>query len=342
MQNAFCANRDHGVVAAEDRKNPKEGSMSRRDLIDQESRQPLDELLAVLPGGFNAIPDIVARRDAFTQMIAAIEVPPNQNVTHEDRTVPGPAGAPDISVRVYRPANAPGTLPGVYYIHGGGMIFGSVETENAEAEQVCEEVGAVVVSVEYRLAPEHPHPAQSQDCYAGLVWMARNAAELGFDPGRLAVYGGSAGGGLVIAAALLARDRGFPAIRFQMPIYPMIDDTNETQSSHEITDVGVWDRPANIEAWQWYLGGGKPDRYAAPARAEDLSGLPPAFIDVGTVDLFRDEDITFAMRLMQAGVPTELHVNPGAYHASEVLAPQAELSARIWERRFAALRRALA
>jgi acetyl esterase/lipase len=316
--------------------------MSRRDLIDPESRQPLDELLAVLPGGFNAIPDIVARRDAFTQMIAAIEVPPNQNVTHEDRTVPGPAGAPDISVRVYRPANAPGTLPGVYYIHGGGMIFGSVETENAEAEQVCEEVGAVVVSVEYRLAPEHPHPAQSQDCYAGLVWMARNAAELGFDPGRLAVYGGSAGGGLVIAAALLARDRGFPAIRFQMPIYPMIDDTNETQSSHEITDVGVWDRPANIEAWQWYLGGGKPDRYAAPARAEDLSGLPPAFIDVGTVDLFRDEDITFAMRLMQAGVPTELHVNPGAYHASEVLAPQAELSARIWERRFAALRRALA
>ena len=316
--------------------------MSRRDLIDPESRQPLDQLQAVLPGGFNAIPDIVARRDAFIQMVAAIEVPPNQNVTHEDRTVPGPAGAPDISVRVYRPANAPGTLPGVYYIHGGGMIFGSVETENAEAEQVCEEVGAVVVSVEYRLAPEHPHPAQSQDCYAGLVWMARNAAELGFDPGRLAVYGGSAGGGLVIAAALLARDRGFPAIRFQMPIYPMIDDTNETRSSHEITDVGVWDRPANIEAWQWYLGGGKPDRYAAPARAEDLSGLPPAFIDVGTVDLFRDEDITFAMRLMQAGVPTELHVNPGAYHASEVLAPQAELYARIWERRFAALRRALA
>jgi acetyl esterase/lipase len=342
MQNAFCAKRDHGVVAAEDRSNPKEGSMSRRDLIDPESRQPLDELLAVLPGGFNAIPDIVARRDAFIQMIAAIEVLPNQNVTHEDRTVPGPAGAPDISVRVYRPADASGTLPGVYYIHGGGMIFGSVETENAEAEQVCEEVGAVVVSVEYRLAPEHPHPAQSEDCYAGLVWMARNAAELGFDPGRLAVYGGSAGGGLVIAAALLARDRGFPAIRFQMPIYPMIDDTNETRSSHEITDVGVWDRPANIEAWQWYLGGGKPDRYAAPARAEDLSGLPPAFIDVGTVDMFRDEDITFAMRLMQAGVPTELHVNPGAYHASEVLAPQAELSARIWERRFAALRRALA
>jgi acetyl esterase/lipase len=137
------------------------------------------------------------------------EVPPNQNVTHEDRTVPGPEGAPDISVRIYRPVNATGTLPGVYFIHGGGMILGNVEGENAVAEQVSEHVGAVVVSVEYRLAPEDPHPAQSEDCYAGLAWMARNAAELGFDPGRLAVYGG----GLTIATVLLARDRGFPAPR---------------------------------------------------------------------------------------------------------------------------------
>jgi acetyl esterase/lipase len=256
--------------------------------------------------------------------------------------VPGPEGAPDITVRVYRPADATGTLPGIYFIHGGGMVLGDIEGENAVAEEICEQVGAVVVSVEYRLAPEHPHPAPSEDCYAGLVWMARNAAELGFDPQRLAVYGGSAGGGLTIAVALLARDRGFPAIRFQMPIYPMIDDTNETPSSHEITDIGIWDRAANIEAWQWYLGGGKPDKYAAPARAEDLTGLPPAFIDVGTVDTFRDEDIAFAMRLMQAGVPTELHVNPGAYHASEAFAPQTALSQRTWERRFDALRRALA
>jgi acetyl esterase/lipase len=316
--------------------------MSRRDLIDPESREPLDQLLAVMPGGFNAIPDIVARREAATAMLAAIEVPPNLNVTHEDRTVPGPEGAPDITLRVYRPLNATGVLPGIYFIHGGGMILGSVEGENAVAEQICEQVGAVVVSVEYRLAPEDPHPAQSEDCYAGLVWMARNASELGFDASRLAVYGGSAGGGLTIATVLLARDRGFPAIAFQMPIYPMIDDSHETGSSHEITDIGVWDRTANVEAWQWYLGGGKADAYAAPTRAEDLSGLPPAFIDVGTCDLFRDEDILFAMRLMQAGVPVELHVNQGAYHASEVLAPQAALSQRIWARRFDALRRALA
>src|ERR1700761_4644388 len=255
MQNAFWQSPgSSGRRAARPPENPMEGFMSRRDLIDPESREPLDQLQAVMPGGFNAIPDIVARREAAAQMLAAIEVPVNPNVTHEDRTVPGPEGAPDISLRIYRPLNAAGPLPGIYFIHGGGMILGSVEGENAVAEQICEQVGAVVVSVEYRLAPEDPHPAQSEDCYAGLVWMARNASELGFDASRLAVYGGSAGGGLTIATVLLARARGFPAIRFQMPIYPMIDDTNETLGSHEITDVGVWDRAANVEAWQWYLG----------------------------------------------------------------------------------------
>jgi acetyl esterase/lipase len=141
---------------------------------------------------------------------------------------------------------------------------------------------------------------------------------------------------------MLARDRGGPAIRFQMPIYPMIDDRNETPSSHEITDIGLWDRAGNIEAWKWYLGDGKADQYAAPARAENLAGLPPTFIDVGMVDMFRDEDIAFAQRLMQTGVPTELHVNPGSYHAAEVFAPDCALSQRIWTRRFEALRRGLA
>ena len=248
------------------------------------------------------------RRAALTQLLAAMEVPPNPNVNSEDRTVPGPEGAPDVRVRVYRPVTGSGPLPGIYFIHGGGMILGDIEGEDAAASAICDRVGAVVVSVDYRLAPEHPHPAPVEDCYAGLTWMARNAGDLGIDPERLAVYGGSAGGGLTVAVCLLARDRGFPAIRFQMPIYPMIDDRNETPSSHEISDIGIWDRAANIEAWAWYLGDGKPDEYAAPARAEDLSGLPPAFIDVGTVDLFRDEDIAFAMRLMAAGVPVELRV----------------------------------
>ena len=316
--------------------------MSRRHLIHPDVREPLEQLLAAIPGGFNSIPDIVQRRATVTQLLAAMEIPPNPNVTSEDRMVPGPDGAPDIKVRIYRPTDATGTLPGIYFIHGGGMILGDIDGEEAVATQICERVDAVVVSVEYRLAPEHPYPAPVQDCYAGLVWMARNAGELRFDPDRLAVYGGSAGGGLTIATSLLARDRGFPALRFQMPIYPMIDDRNETPLSHEITDIGLWDRAGNIEAWKWYLGDGKPDQYAAPARAEDLTGLPPTFIDVGTIDLFRDEDITFAMRLMQAGVPTELHVNPGAYHAAEVFAPECELSGVIWARRIEALRRALA
>jgi len=316
--------------------------MSRRDLIDPDVREPLDQLLQALPGGFNAIPDIVERRIVAAQLLAALEIPPNPNVASEDRMVSGPDGGPDIRVRIYRPVDATGTLPGIYYIHGGGMILGNIEEEDPVAAAVCEHVDAVVVSVEYRLAPEHPHPAPAEDCYAGLVWMARNAAELRFDQDRLAVYGGSAGGGLTIATSMLARDRGFPALRFQMPIYPMIDDRNETPSSHEITDVGVWDRAGNIEAWKWYLGDGKPDQYAAPARAEDLAGLPPTFIDVGTVDLFRDEDIAFAQRLMAAGVPTELHVTPGAYHAAEILAPTAPLAERIWARRYEALRRGLA
>ncbi|GAB2621641.1 esterase [Paractinoplanes abujensis] len=315
--------------------------MSRRELIDPEVAVPLDQLLAALPGGFNAVPDIVQRRATVQAMLAGIEIPENPNVVKEDRTVPGPEGEPDITVRIYKPAHATGTLPGIYYIHGGGMILGSVDGEDPNATYICDEVQAVVVSVEYRLSPEHPHPAPVEDCYAGLVWMAKNAAELGYDPQRLAVYGASAGGGLTIATALLARDRGGPQLTFMMPIYPMIDDTNTTASSHEITDIGIWDRSGNIEAWAWYLGGKPADQYAAPARAEDLAGLPPAFIDVGTVDLFRDEDIAFAKRLMAAGVPTELHIHPGSYHAAETFAGEAALSRRIWALRLDALRRAL-
>ena len=316
--------------------------MSRRHLIDPEVAVPLEGLLEALPGGFNAIPDIVQRRATVEALLGAIEVPENPNVVKEDRTVPGPVGDPDITVRIYRPRNATGTLPGIYFIHGGGMILGTVAGEDPTATLLCDEVGAVVVSVEYRLAPENPHPAPAEDCYAGLVWTAAHAAELGIDPDRLALYGGSAGGGLVIATALMARDRGGPALRFMMPIYPMVDDRNETASSHEITDIGIWDRAGNIEAWAWYLGGKEADQYAAPARAEDLTGLPPAFIDVGTVDMFRDEDIAFAQRLMAAGVPTELHVHPGSYHAAETFAADAALSRRTWALRTDALRRALA
>ena len=315
--------------------------MSRRELVDPESLVVLNALSALLPGGFNPNSDVVGRRAMVQQLIASAPAPENPGVTSEDHMVPGPTGEPEVGVRVYRPVTSDGALPGIVLIHGGGMVLGDVDGEDALAMMLCDQVGAVVVSVEYRRAPEHPYPAPVEDCYAALLWTAAQAGELGIDPDRLALYGGSAGGGLVLATALLARDRKGPALRFVMSIYPMIDDTNTTPSSHEITDVGIWDRHGNIEAWGYYLNGKPADQYAAPARAEDLTGLPPTFIDVGTVDLFRDEDIAFAQRLMQAGVPCELQVYPGAFHASESLAAEAALSQRIWANRIGALRRAL-
>ena len=317
--------------------------MTIQNRIDRASRVSLEELLKALPGGFNAIADIKERRntvDSLLRMMIA-ELPPIENVVMEDRNIPGPDGSPEVGVRIYKPVDVSGSLPGMFFIHGGGMIMGSIEGENLKAAMLCETIQAVVVSVEYRLAPENPHPAPVQDCYEALVWMSKNATELGFDPERLAIVGGSAGGGLAIATALMARDQEFPKLCFQMANYPMIDDRNETPSSKEITDVGIWDREANLEAWDWYLGGNPADEYAAPARAKNLSDLPPTFIDVGEIDLFRDEDIEFATRLLQAGVTTELHVYPGAYHASEAFAPDAELSKQIWAKRIEALKRAL-
>jgi acetyl esterase/lipase len=318
---------------------------AQRERLDPASREPLEQLLAAVPGGFNAIADINERRAFVAGLLASLtaDLPPNDRVLSVDRVVPGPPGAPEVPLRIYSPAASSGAvLPGVFYIHGGGMVIGDIDGEHLTAQMVCEALGAVVVSTGYRKAPEHPHPAQVNDCYAALVWTAAHAAEIGIDASRLAIYGGSAGGNLAIATAMTARDRGGPALCYMMAPYPMLDDRNVTPSSHEITEVGIWDRAGNLQAWEWFLGGNAADGYAAPARAQDLCGLPPAFVDVGEMDLFRDEDIEFVTRLGQAGVPVEFHLYPGAYHASEVFAPAAELSERIWATRLAALRRALA
>lgn len=312
--------------------------MVDRSRLDAESVAPLDALLAAVPGGFNAIPDIVTRRATLSAILAAgaAEVPPNPNVSWSDHSFAGPGG--DLTVRAYRPVAAKGTLPGLVYIHGGGMVVGDLEGEHFTCIMLCEALGIVVASLDYRKAPEHPYPAAPEDCYAGTQWVIAHAAELGIDPGNVGIYGGSAGGNLVLAVALMARDRRGPSLKYMMPIYPMADDRNVTPSSQEIVDVGLWDRSANLEAWGWYLGGQQADQYAAPARATDLSGLPPAFIDVGELDMFRDEDFDIAMRLNQAGVPCEFHVYPGAYHGSEVFSPTAALSQRIIGNRLSALR----
>ncbi|HET6856364.1 MAG TPA: alpha/beta hydrolase [Streptomyces sp.] len=248
----------------------------------------------------------------------------------EERSVPGPEGAPDISLLICRPAGVRGPLPGLYYTHGGGMILGDNRLAVAEALDWAQELGMVVVSVEYRLAPEHPHPAPVEDCYAGLRWTAENAKELGIDPERLLVAGASAGGGLTAGLALLARDRGGPSLIGQVLLCPMLDDRNESYSSYQMAGLGVWDRTANETGWGALLGadrgGANVSPYAAPARATDLSGLPPAYIDVGSAETFRDEAVDYASRIWREGGRAELHVWPGGCHGFESFAPQAALS----------------
>ncbi|WP_442945799.1 alpha/beta hydrolase [Nonomuraea sp. LPB2021202275-12-8] len=250
--------------------------------------------------------------------------------TVQEHLVPGPAGAPEISLLVCRPAGVTTPLPVVYHTHGGGMIAGDHRTGLDELLDWALELGLVVVSVEYRLAPEYPHPAPIEDCYAGLVWTAEHAGELGVDPGRILVAGASAGGGLAAALALLARDQGGPALVGQVLMCPMLDDRNDTASAAQMAGLGVWDRTSNDTGWGALLGdargGPEVSPYAAPARATDLSGLPPAIIDVGSAETFRDEDVAYASRIWQAGGQAELHVWPGGFHGFDMLVPQATLS----------------
>ncbi|WP_020123603.1 alpha/beta hydrolase [Streptomyces canus] len=248
----------------------------------------------------------------------------------EDRSVPGPVGAPDISLLICRPVASAAPRPVIYHIHGGGMVLGNNRFGVDMVLEWAKELDAVVVSVEYRLAPENPHPAPVEDVYAGLVWTAEHAKEIGGDPGRIIIAGASAGGGLTAALALLTRDRKGPQPIAQVLICPMLDDRNNTPSVRQMVGIGNWDRTANETGWTALLGEqrGGPDvpAYAAPARAEDLSGLPPAFLDVGSAESFRDEVVTYASRIWQAGGVAELHVWPGGFHGFDGLAPQAALS----------------
>lgn len=281
---------------------------------------------------------------ARRELIAAM--PDIPGVTTRDVQVPGEDGDPDVLVRIYRPSEGGHSGGALSYIHGGGMVLMSVDDTDFLCKQIVRDVGCLVASVDYRLAPEHPYPAALHDSYAALRWLADHADELGIERDRIAIGGSSAGAGLAAGVALLARDRGEVPLCLQWLVYPMIDDRDRTLSTHEITDPSVWNRTSNQRAWQAYLGdlaGGDVPLYAAPARAtvDDIRGLPPAYIDVGELDAFRDEDIEYAQRLLQAGVATELHVTPGAFHASEVYNPAADTSRRIVEARIGALRRAL-
>ncbi|MGI5126382.1 alpha/beta hydrolase [Pseudonocardia sp. CA-107938] len=291
------------------------------------------------------IDDIAEARATINAMLTELGSADPSGVDVRDELVPGPEGAPDVPVRIYTPHRR--TAPAaVYDIHGGGFIIGSIDIDHAANLQFARELGVVVVSVEYRLAPEHPFPAPLEDCYAGLVWTAKNADALGIDPQRIAIHGQSAGGGLAAATALLARDRGGPALAFQYLGVPEVDDRLETPSMRQFVDTPVWSRPQAEFSWDSYLGG--PGRrggadvpvHAAPARATDLSGLPPAYISVMQFDPLRDEGIAYAQGLLAAGIPTELHLFPGTFHGSAIV-QQAAVTQREVAEAIVVLRRGL-
>ncbi len=294
---------------------------------------------------FTDYDSLLARRESLGEMRELLPVyEPVNSIDIRDTAVPGPSDGPDVPVRVYTPANREGAVPGLLYLHGGGFIVGDLDLFETGLLRLVDELGVVIVSVDYRLAPEHPFPAPVEDCYAALTWVGAKAAELGIDPARLGVGGESAGGGLAAAVALLARDRGGPALSFQYLGIPELDDRLDTPSMRAYVDTPLWNRPNAIFSWTSYLGAepGGPDvsPYAAPARAEDLSGLPPAFVTTCQFDPLRDEGISYAQRLMQAGVNTELRHYPGTFHGSSMV-ESAAVTRRMLADEIDALRRGL-
>jgi acetyl esterase len=288
-----------------------------------------------------------ARAETAVGIAAALADVDTTGVDVTELVAPGPEGAPDVVLRSYRPQGVEGPLPVIYDIHGGGFILGTVDFDHGTNATLARELGAAVFSVEYRLAPEHPYPAGLEDAYAGLVHVAKNAAELGVDPARIALFGQSAGGGLAAGLALLARDRGGPAIAFQYLGIPELDDRLDTPSMRAFTDTPIWHRPNAVISWDAYLGAGVPGTadvpvYAAPARAagEQLAGLPSAYISVMEFDPLRDEGIDYARALLAGGVSVELHLFPGTFHGSGMI-PHAEVSLREAAEAVAVLRRAL-
>ena len=300
-------------------------------------------LLPLLPK-FGDLSDVDTLKDARSGILFGEPVE-RDDVLKEDRRVPGPEGAPEVAIRIYRPkTDRESPRPCVFEIHAGGFILGSIDMMDPWCQAVAVEADAVVVSVGYRLAPEDPFPAGLEDCYAALSWTAANASQLGIDANRIAISGQSAGGGLAAATALLVRDRGGPKLCFQLLEIPELDDRLETPSMRAFTDTPLWNRPAAEASWRHYLGsayGGDVSPYAAPSRAKDLSGLPPAYISTMEFDPLRDEGILYGLALLQAGVSVELHSYAGTFHGSAMI-PTADPSRRNSEEVIGLLKRRLA
>ena len=250
-------------------------------------------------------------------------------VVFEDREIVASDGHTSMIVRIYRPTNSSRLRPAVVFFHGGAFVLGDLESEHPRCLRYAAEGGCVVVSVNYRLAPEHPFPVGVEDCYEGLLWTVSHAAELNIDPTRLAVAGSSAGGALAAATALMARDRNGPSIALQMLLYPVLDDRMLTASMEKFSDTPVWDSRNTVAMWRQYLSGEeRASSYAAPARADSLVGLPTSYIMTAEYDPLRDEAIAYGLRLLQSGVSVELHQVAGAYHGFDQLVADAAISRR--------------
>lgn len=299
-------------------------------------RPPFDpELEAVLPVLDGLVPKNVTLDDVDTFRALTTSPPIEETIAgrpilHTVRTIPGPVGAPDLTVSVFERTDHTRPGPGIFHTHGGGLIGGDRFVGAGVYLDWVERFDAVVVSVEYRRPPEHPDPAPIEDVYAGLVWTADHAAELRVDPARIVIAGESAGAGLTAGLALLARDRKGPDVLGQVLMYPLLDERNDTVSSHQDDSAGTWDRTSTETAWDAYLGArrgtGGASIYASPSLATDLSHLPPAFIDVGSAELLRDEDVAFASAIWAAGGSAELHVWSGGFHGFDQIFPAAAVS----------------
>lgn len=260
-------------------------------------------------------------------------------------TVPGPLGGPEVGLLVCRRAGVSGPTAGLFFVHGGGFIAGDNRLGVRGILDWVEKFELTLVSVQYRLAPEHPYPAALEDCYTALCWTASHSADLGIDVQRIVISGVSAGGGLAAGIALRARDRSGPLLRGQLLMSPMLDDRDRSDSTEVPRGDGVWDELSNRTSWTALLGerrGLDVPAHAAPARAADLSRLPVAFVDVGSAEFLCAEDVDYAQRLARAGNLTELHMWPGAFHGFDLLVPNANVSAAAWSARAGWLKRILA
>jgi acetyl esterase/lipase len=287
----------------------------------------------------------ISPRLARRMQRSAVPAPPvHDDLAIEDVLVDGPAGPASVRVRLYRPKQATGATPALLWIHGGGFILGSPEQDERASIAFARELGITMAATTYRLAPDHVSPAAVEDAYAALTWLVAHAAERGIDPDRIAIGGASAGGGIAAALALYAHDRGEVTPAFQLLVYPMIDDRTVLRDGQE-KNARMWSERANRLAWTAYLGtapgseGVSP--YAAPARRDDLAGLPPAWIGVGSLDLFHDEDLAYAERLRAAGIEVETLVVPGAFHGFDAVMHKAAVSREFLRHQLEALRKAL-